>query len=136
MNFIKDEEFIRGNCPMTKEEIRILVIAKMGLKNTDKVLDIGAGTGSISIQASKLAKNVVAIEKDSEALEVIYKNKDKFKAHNLSVIEGEALEVALSIKEEFDVVFVGGSDGNIKQILRTYTNKIKQSGSSIYTHHY
>lgn len=50
MKFIKDEEFIRGKVPMTKEEVRILSIAKLELEKDDKMLDVGAGTGSISIQ--------------------------------------------------------------------------------------
>ena len=54
MRYIKDEEFIRGSCPMTKEDIRILSIAKMNLEENSKILDVGAGTGSISIQAAKI----------------------------------------------------------------------------------
>jgi len=50
MKYIKDEEFIRGNCPMTKEEVRILSVAKLNLEENSKLLDVGAGTGSISIQ--------------------------------------------------------------------------------------
>ncbi|NRZ87965.1 precorrin-6B methylase 2 [Clostridium beijerinckii] len=56
MVFIKDEEFIRGNCPMTKEDIRILSIAKMNLTDNSLVLDVGSGTGSITVQAAKIAK--------------------------------------------------------------------------------
>ena len=50
MKFIKDEEFIRGNCPMTKEDIRINSISKLDLEKDFNLLDIGSGTGSISIQ--------------------------------------------------------------------------------------
>ena len=54
MKYIKDEEFIRGESPMTKEEVRILSISKMGVDENSTVLDVGAGTGSISIQLSKI----------------------------------------------------------------------------------
>ena len=133
MQFIKDDEFIRGNCPMTKEEIRILAISKMALTEEDVVLDIGGGTGSVSIQASKLAKKVITIEKDPEALEVLYQNKKKFQADNLHVIEGEALEVSGQIKEPLDTIFIGGSGGNMEEILRTYTAKLKEGGNIVLT---
>ncbi len=77
MRYIRDEEFIRGNCPMTKEDIRILSISKMNLEENSKVLDVGAGTGSVSIQAATICKKgrVFAIEKDEEALDIIKKIK-------------------------------------------------------------
>lgn len=73
MRYIKDEEFIRGSCPMTKEDIRILSISKMNLEENSKVLDVGAGTGSVSIQAATICAKgqVFAIEKDEEALDII-----------------------------------------------------------------
>ena len=46
MILIKDDEFIRGNCPMTKEDIRALSIWKMNLKENSTVLDVGSGTGT------------------------------------------------------------------------------------------
>lgn len=66
MIYIKDEEFIRGDCPMTKEEVRILSIAKLEIEEDDTLLDIGAGTGSISIQMSKCTPKgkVIAIERE------------------------------------------------------------------------
>ena len=76
MILIKDNEFIRGNCPMTKEDVRALSIWKMDLNNDSKVLDIGSGTGTISVQAAKLAKDglVYSIEKDDDAFLVSKKN--------------------------------------------------------------
>lgn len=133
MRFIKDNEFIRGNCPMTKEEIRILAISKMALKPTDIVLDIGGGTGSVSIQVSQLSEKVVTIEKGPEALEVLYKNKERFRADNLRVVEGEALEVESQITDMFDTIFVGGSGGNMEEILHIYTKKLKENGNMVLT---
>ena len=125
--YIKDEEFIRGNCPMTKEEIRILSIAKLELRDGYSLLDIGAGTGSVSIQMSKCCPKgeIIAIEKDPEALEVLTKNVDKFKATNISVIQGEALAAYEEINKEFDGIFVGGSGGNIEEIIKQYSSKLR-----------
>lgn len=127
MIYIKDEEFIRGDCPMTKEEVRILSTAKMQLKEDYKVLDIGAGTGSVSIQVAKICTNgeVIAIEKDEEALKAIKNNIEKFDVSNLTVISGEALEVEQEIDTLFDAVFIGGSGGNIEEIIKRYHLKLK-----------
>lgn len=131
MRWIKDEEFLRGNCPMTKEEIRILSISKLELKNNYKVLDIGAGTGSISIQVSKICYkgNVFAIEKDEEALSILQKNKNKFNVYNLEIIKGNALEV--TINDDFDAIFIGGSNGNIEKIIDRYDIKLKLGGKMV-----
>lgn len=133
MIYIKDEEFIRGNCPMTKEEVRILSIAKLELKEDSNFLDVGAGTGSISVQGSKICTSgkVFAIEKDEEALEVLYKNKEKFNCDNLTVIEGEALEVAMDVTASFDAIFIGGSGGNLEEIIRKYSLKLKGNGKIV-----
>lgn len=128
MKFIKDHEFIRGNCPMTKEEVRILSIAKLELEEDYRVLDIGAGTGSVSIQIAKICKNgkVIAVEKDEEALEAIKQNKEKFKADNLEIISAEAMEIEPNITGEFDAIFVGGSGGNIVDIIEAYGSKLRK----------
>lgn len=127
MKYLKDEEFIRGKTPMTKEEIRIISISKLNLEENYNVLDIGAGTGSVSIQIAKICENgkITAIEKEKEALELIKINKEKFCVDNINIIEGEALEVKDSIEENFDAVFIGGSGGNIEKIISTYGNKLK-----------
>ncbi|WDC84912.1 50S ribosomal protein L11 methyltransferase [Caloramator sp. mosi_1] len=69
--WIKDDEFIRSRVPMTKFETRVLSLALLDVKEGDVLLDIGAGTGSISIQARKLGAKVISIEKDREAVEVL-----------------------------------------------------------------
>lgn len=133
LHFIKDEELIRGNCPMTKEEIRILSIAKLNLREDSYVLDVGAGTGSISIQAAKFCPlgKVVAIEKDEDAIDTIKKNADKFKLNNLELIEGEAMEVINNINYSFDSIFIGGSGGNIEDIIKEYGKKLLPGGKMI-----
>lgn len=133
MKYLKDDEFIRGKSPMTKEEIRILSIAKLEVDENSNVLDIGSGTGSVSIQLCRCCPNgsILAIEKNSEAIEILYKNKEKFKATNLLVIEGEALESEKLINDIFDGIFIGGSGGNIEEIIKTYSAKLKKNGKIV-----
>ena len=118
---------------MTKEEVRILSTAKLGIDRGFRALDIGAGTGSVSIQMARISEygEIVAIEKDTEALEVLLKNKEKFNAENLKVIQGEAMEVKDSIEGEFDAVFIGGSGGNIEEIIEVYGAKLKKGKNMV-----
>lgn len=129
MKFINDHEFIRGSCPMTKEEVRILSVTKLELEEDYRVLDIGAGTGSVSIQMAKICSSgeVIAIEKDQEAIDIIKQNKEKFKTDNLTIINGDAIETKTSIVGEFDAIFVGGSGGNIDEIIKCYGSKLKNN---------
>lgn len=122
MIFIKDAEFIRGKCPMTKEDIRILSISKMNLNNESLVLDIGSGTGTISVQSSKIADEgkILAIEKDEDAFNVTKSNIEKFQCDNIKAINNEASKVLDElIKEEikFDSIFIGGSSGKLEDII-------------------
>lgn len=133
MKFIKDEEYIRGNCPMTKEEVRILSIAKLELEDNFRVLDIGAGTGSVTIQMSKICNSgeVVALEMDEEAIDTIKKNIEKFDVHNVKLIEKEAYSALDEVEGEFDRIFVGGSGGNIDKIIMEYGKKLKANGKIV-----
>ena len=116
MKFIKDSEFIRGKCPMTKEDIRILTISKLDLDKDSNFLDIGSGTGSITIQASKFIEegSVFSIERDEEAIRVTKENLKKFNCNNVTLLEGDAIEhmesLSKEIKEEkiskFDSIFI------------------------------
>lgn len=115
---IKDEEFIRGDVPMTKTEIRVQVLAKAGIIPASRVLDVGAGTGSISIEAALLAHRgcVYAVEENPEAQELILKNQEKFRVSNLRLIRGSA-PLALQEIPPVDVCIIGGSHGQIREIL-------------------
>jgi precorrin-6Y C5,15-methyltransferase (decarboxylating) len=116
---IPDREFIRGDVPMTKSEIRIQVLAKAQISSTNHVLDIGAGTGSISIEAAALAGEglVYAIDNDPEAQQLIRTNQRKFAVPNLELIAGEAPDVFPRIPP-VDVCIIGGSNGRLAEILR------------------
>ena len=126
---IDDEKFIRGGVPMTKEEIRILTLAKAKIGSKDFVVDVGAGTGSLSIEAAKLANKgyVFAIEKNSNAVELISQNAEKFEVDNIVIINAEASE-GLKNVSRIDVAIVGGSGGRLEEILNAIDAKIKIGG--------
>ena len=111
-----DEDFIRGAAPMTREEVRAVIIEKMRLSPESVVWDIGAGTGSVSIAAAQLCRKVCAVEANSEAAELIRQNAQKFRLHNVTVTESTAL-AALSSLPRPDVVFIGGSGSELAAIL-------------------
>ncbi|WP_243345878.1 precorrin-6Y C5,15-methyltransferase (decarboxylating) subunit CbiT [Parabacteroides sp. FAFU027] len=123
---IPDDEFIRGKVPMTKEEIRTLSIAKLRLQPGDHFLDIGAGTGSVSIEAALLLpeQTVYAVEHNPEAVSLIGQNCEKFGVNNIKVIAGKAPEV-LSDVPEVNKVFIGGSSGNLPAILEWIIAQVK-----------
>ena len=129
---IEDEKFIRGKVPMTKQEIRILTLAKAQIGEKDFVVDVGAGTGSISIEAAKIAKHgyVFSIEKNSEAVELITQNAEKFLIDNIIIINAEAPDGIRQIPK-IDIAIIGGSGGKIIEILNAIDAKIKIGGKII-----
>ena len=136
MVLIKDSEFIRGNCPMTKEDIRALSIWKMNLSEDSTVLDIGSGTGTITVQASKISNNgvVYSIEKDEAAIAVTKINLEKFNCINVVLDEGDAVEILEKyIKEEkaFDSIFIGGSGGSLEKIIDMCNKLLIENGTIV-----
>ena len=121
---IPDEEFIRGDAPMTKSEVRALSVAKLKLCDDSVVYDVGAGTGSVSVEMALVAVNgkVYAVEKEEVSIELIEQNKLKFKVPNLDIRCGFAPE-ALEHLPAPTHVFIGGSSGNLKEILQCILKK-------------
>ncbi|MDF2803270.1 MAG: cbiE, partial [Anaerocolumna sp.] len=111
---IKDEEFVRGKVPMTKSEIRAISISKLYMEENSIVYDIGAGTGSITVEAAMLCDKgrVYAIEEKSEAVELIHINVEKFGLDNVTICHGSAPDSILDL-ETPDRAFIGGSRGNL-----------------------
>ena len=115
---LADELFMRSKAPMTKQEVRSVSMSKLMPKATDLIYDIGAGTGSCSIELALLARQgkVWAFERNPVAVELLGKNKELFGVENLEVIAGEALENIKDMPAP-DCVFVGGSGGDLCQML-------------------
>lgn len=115
---LADELFMRSKVPMTKQEVRSVSMSKLMPKATDLIYDIGAGTGSCSIELALLARQgkVWAFERNPVAVELLGKNKELFGVENLEVIAGEALENIKNMPAP-DCVFVGGSGGDLCQML-------------------
>ena len=130
MYHIKDNEFIRGKVPMTKEEIRFVSLGKMEIKDDDICLDIGGGTGSVSMEMARFARNgkVFVIERNDEAVELIHKNKEKFGLENLNIIKGMAPDGLKDLDTKFNKIFIGGSAGNLVEIIKYSYESLVEAG--------
>lgn len=125
---MEDSRFIRGRIPMTKSEIRAISLSKMDLREDSIVYDIGAGTGSVAVEAALTAGkgHVYAIEQKEEGCDLIRRNQEALGAGNLTVVPGRAPE-ALSGLPVPDRVFIGGSGGQMTEILDWLREKNPQA---------
>lgn len=114
---------------ITKTEVRVISLSKMALQKDSVVWDIGAGSGSVSIESALLAPmgRVYAIEKDEEDVAIIHQNLAKFRTPNVRVIHGRAPEALVDL-EPPDAVFIGGSGGGMEKILTVCLERIKPGG--------
>ena len=121
---IPDEEFIRGKAPMTKEEVRSVSLSKLRLTEDSICCDVGAGTGSVSVEMALRADQgqVFAIEKKEEAAALLEENKQKFAVDNLEIIKGEAPQALENLPAPTHA-FIGGSSGNLKEIVALLLGK-------------
>lgn len=128
---IPDESFERTEkVPITKEEVRTIQISKGRLRPGHTVYDIGCGSGSISIEAALQVENsgkVIAIDYDTNAVNLTKKNIEKFGVTNVTVIYGNAIEKIPNLGEA-DVIFVGGTRGDTQEIVEKCKNKLKSGG--------
>jgi precorrin-6Y C5,15-methyltransferase (decarboxylating) len=114
---------------ITKREVRVLSLASLHIRTTSVVWDIGAGSGSLSIEAAQLAPEgrVYAIEVDPEGVEICRDNVRTHGADNVRVIAGRAPDVLASL-ETPDAVFVGGSKGSMADIIETALERLRPGG--------
>ncbi|MEG0711938.1 MAG: precorrin-6Y C5,15-methyltransferase (decarboxylating) subunit CbiT, partial [Niameybacter sp.] len=121
---LPDEAFYRGQVPMTKEEVRAVCLGKLQLLETDCIYDIGAGTGSVSIEMARVAKKgfVYALEKKEEAIELCIQNQQRFELPNMKVIRAKCPE-GLEHLPTPQKAFIGGSGGALQAILEVLLGK-------------
>lgn len=121
---IPDDKFIRGDVPMTKREIRASVVSRMAVAKDACIYDIGAGTGSVTVELAlhALYGTVYAVERTPEGCELIAKNAEHFGLDNIEIINGDATEVIDDLPAPDDV-FIGGSGGKLEYVLEKVLKK-------------
>ena len=121
---------LRGQ--ITKREVRAVSVYLLGLKHDSVVWDIGAGTGSVAIEASLVSSEgeVYAIERDQGSIEMLRNNVQRWGTDNIRIIVGEAPAV-LSELPDPDSVFVGGSGGRLGEILEEVARRLKPNGKLV-----
>lgn len=124
-----DELFLRNaenekKVPMTKSEVRAVCLSKLMLTQNAVCWDIGAGTGSVSVEMAHLAENstVYAIEYKENAVELIQQNAEKFSLGNINIIKGMAPDACENLPAPTHA-FIGGSSGNIREIIKLLLEK-------------
>jgi precorrin-6Y C5,15-methyltransferase (decarboxylating) len=114
----EDDAFLRGNAPMTKQEIRAVAISKLRPQGEDTIYDVGAGTGSCTVEMALQAPfgKVYAFELDTAAIALLQQNILRFAAVNVTVVCGKAPETMRDLPAP-DCAFIGGTKGNMAAIL-------------------
>jgi len=126
---IPDDEFVSVKKLITKEEVRVVTLAKLKLRHDMVLWDIGAGSGSICIEADHLLPNgkIFAIERNEECRQFIKENLRKFNTRNVSLIEDVAPDCLEELPDP-DRVFIGGSGGRLWDILQTVDQRLASGG--------
>ena len=114
---------------ITKREVRAVSLYSLGLRPGSVVWDIGAGTGSISVEASIIAREgtVYAVERDEESLPLLRRNVEQWGSKNVHIIAGEAPDALVELPDP-DAVFVGGSGGSLAEILHVAIKRLRAGG--------
>ncbi|MEL6501799.1 MAG: precorrin-6y C5,15-methyltransferase (decarboxylating) subunit CbiE [Cyanobacteria bacterium J06623_1] len=114
---------------ITKREIRLEILGELALQPQQTVWDIGAGTGSVSIEIARLCptSQVYAIEKTAMGSSLVAQNSQRFQVNNITSVNGQAPDVLLDLPD-CDRIFIGGSSGKIASILTVCSPKLKQQG--------
>ncbi len=120
---LEEKEILHSKSMITKDEIRAVVLHRLKIPKNGVFWDIGAGSGSVSLECALLSPElkIYAIEKEPLACELIYQNIKKFKTFNIKVVKGIAPEILTDL-EKPDRVFIGGSGGRLKEILKFLDN--------------
>lgn len=124
---MKNSDFITGKVPITKEEVRAISIMKLDLVNSKRFIDVGAGTGSVTVEAAYNYPNldVISIERHDDALNLVRQNVEKFNLKNVEVIKAYA---PIEIEGQVDAIFLGGTGNNLNEILLWSKEKLINGG--------
>ncbi|MCE5214170.1 MAG: precorrin-6Y C5,15-methyltransferase (decarboxylating) subunit CbiT [Methanobacterium sp.] len=132
---ISDEDFIKDpKVPgPTKEEIRCLVMCKSEVSKDDIVVEVGCGTGGLTLEFARLAEKVYAVDKNPKALKITNMNLEKHKMQdNVQLIQGSAPQVFNELPS-FNILMVGGSSGELSPIIENGYKKLNPNGKIIVT---
>ncbi|MDC9593762.1 decarboxylating cobalt-precorrin-6B (C(15))-methyltransferase [Xenorhabdus sp. IM139775] len=130
---MKDELFLRGHrIPMTKEGVRALALQRLELENAGHFIDVGAGTGSVSIEAALRypALNILAIERKPEALLLLAENVRHFGCHRVRIRPGVA---PVPLDNCADAIFIGGSGGHLAALIDWALAHLNSGGRLVMT---
>lgn len=122
---LKEDEIQHERGLITKDEVRAVTLHKLRLPLEGVFWDVGSGSGSISLEASRLcpALQIFAVEKDQQRINTIKTNMQRYNARNVEVILGSAPD-ALTDLPAPDRVFIGGSSGKVGDIVRLINEKM------------
>jgi precorrin-6B C5,15-methyltransferase / cobalt-precorrin-6B C5,C15-methyltransferase len=114
---------------ITKKEVRSVILSELALQTNQTIWDIGAGTGSVSIEIARLCPNakIYAIEKTAIGISLIKQNCQRFTVENIEPIAQKAPESLANLPTP-NRIFIGGSGGNLIAILNTCQSKIANRG--------
>lgn len=117
---------------MTKEAVRALALSRLELHRASHFIDVGAGTGSVSIEAalSYPTLRVTAIERNPEALTLLVENRRHFACRNMEIIPGEA---PLEVSEPADAIFIGGSGARLTELIDWSFAQLRPGGRLVLT---
>ena len=117
---------------ITRRDVRAVVLAKMQLKTDSIVWDIGAGSGSVGLEAASICEQgyVHAIEKNCADLSLIEENRQKMQLINYSVVCAKAPDKVADWPAP-DAVFIGGSAGQLRPLVELILNRLKLGGSLV-----
>ena len=131
---IPDEFFLREEeVPITKEEVRSIVISKLRLKETNSVIDIGCGSGSITVELCLQCQKgkVFGIDLDLQAVSLTKKNLEQFKVF-AEIRQGDAMDILESLPF-VDGIVIGGTTGKTEELIDLSINKLNNGGRLVIT---
>jgi precorrin-6Y C5,15-methyltransferase (decarboxylating) len=126
---LTEEEITHSRGLITKNEVRAASLHALGLPRHGVLWDVGAGSGSVGLEAARLFPElqVMAVERDEEQVKNIQKNRERFQAWNLKLFHGSALEVLKDLPAP-DRVFIGGSGGQLRDIIDHAAERLRPGG--------